>query len=108
MIEELGRIFDDSGLLTGVDHVLFEGDPHFVTAVVLRFEQLTAVFRAVADDDTLTVTVGAFQPGSEEVIRAASLAPAWGNCLRRSVSWAWQLTNQQGYTDGVRLEFGQP
>ena len=24
------------------------------------------------------------------------------------VQWAWEMTNQQGYTDGVRLEFGDP
>jgi hypothetical protein len=108
MIEELGRIYNDGGLLEGVDHVLFGGDSRSLTAIVLRFETLTAVLRAVAEDDTLAVTIGLFQPRPQEVIRAASLSKAWVNCLRRSISWAWQLTNQQGYTDGLRLEFGTP
>ena len=24
------------------------------------------------------------------------------------VLWAWAMTNQQGYTDGLRLQFGDP
>ncbi|MGE8280516.1 MAG: DUF6334 family protein [Stenotrophomonas sp.] len=26
----------------------------------------------------------------------------------QAVAWAWLMTNQQGYTDGARLEFGDP
>jgi uncharacterized protein DUF6334 len=30
----------------------------------------------------------------------------WNTCLGAGARWLWQLTNQQGYSDGVRLEFG--
>ena len=108
MIEELRRICDEAGPLTGADHALFEGDRRFITTVVLRFESLTAVIRAVSEDDTLTVALGPFRPEPQETTVAASAALVWAKCLHRPVFWAWQLTNQQGYADGVRLEFGTP
>jgi hypothetical protein len=108
MVDELWRIVDEGGTLTGVDHALFEGDSQFVTAVVLRFERLTAVFRAVSEDDTLAVTIGAHQSEESESITGVERSCSWASCLGQSLCWAWRLTNQQGYDDGVRLEFGTP
>lgn len=55
MLDTLAQIYDEGGQLVGVRHALFQGDPQFITAVELRFESVSAVFRAIADDDTLTV-----------------------------------------------------
>jgi hypothetical protein len=43
----------------------------------------------------------------ETLIDVGSSAP-WSACMGLRVCWAWQLTNQQGYSDGVRLEFSEP
>jgi hypothetical protein len=106
MHDTLRRLCDDAGPLLGVEYTLFDGDPDFVTAVGLRFGWLVGVFRVVGEDDTLTVNIGSLVPGPEEVIVTAG--PPWSACAGLSVHWAWSLTNQQGYTDGVRLEFGEP
>src|SRR5438067_8887456 len=105
MLDTLAKIYDDGGRLAGVTYALFEGDPRFVTAVGLRFESVSAVLRAVADDDTLAASLGPLVPEpGETLIKAATSAP-WPMCIGLGVCWAWQLTNQQGYSDGVRLEF---
>ena len=101
MLDALAELCD-AGRLLGVTHVTFEGDPMFVTAVALRFESLTALFEAVSEDDTLAVRIGA-PPEATGV--DASAAPPWAECVGRAVRWAWRMTNQQGYTDGARLEF---
>lgn len=107
MLDTLAKIYDGSGPLVGVSYTLFEGDPQFITAVELRFESLTAVLRAVSDD-TLAVSLSTLVPQlGETLIETADSAP-WPACIGLGIRWAWRLTNQQGYSDGVRLEFGEP
>ena len=111
MLDTLARVCDDGGRLVGVSCTRFVGDPGdhpFVTAVALRFESLTAVFRAVPDDDTLVASVGALAAVPDEEVIDLCGEPPWSSCLGLSVCWGWRLTNQQGYADGVRFEFGRP
>jgi hypothetical protein len=108
MLDTLAKIYDDGGPLVGVDYTLFEGDPQFITAVGMRFESLSAVFRAVADDDTLTVSLGPLVPRSDERLLEANNSTPWASCLGLGIGWAWRLTNHEGYDDGVRLELDKP
>src|SRR5438067_2203994 len=106
MIDSLRRVCDDGGRLVGVEYALHEGDARFVTAIALRFESLTAVFRAVPDDDTLALSIGGPLAASpDEAVTDATGTPPWADYAGLGLAWAWRLTNQQGYTDGVRLEF---
>jgi Family of unknown function (DUF6334) len=85
----------------------FEGDRNFVTAVGLRFESISAVFRANPDDDTLIASIGSLIADADETLVDISDSSLWATCLGAGACWLWQLTNQQGYAD-VRLEFGNP
>jgi Family of unknown function (DUF6334) len=108
MLDTLASVCDDGGRLVGVTGTRFVGDPcdhPFVTAVALRFESLTAVFRAVPDDDTLAVSLGPLAAEADEEVVDLGGDPPWASCLGLGVCWGWRLTNQQGYADGVRLEF---
>ena len=107
MLDVLAKIYDDGGRLLGVSQVLFERDPRFVTAVSLRFESVSAIFRAVPDDDALAVSLGTLVPEPSETLIDTSSAVPWLACVGFSICWAWRLTNQQGYSDGVRLEFSE-
>jgi hypothetical protein len=108
MLDILAKIYEDGGRLVDVAYTLFGGDQHFVTAIGLRFESVSAVFRAVSDDDTLALSLGPLLPSPEETVVAASGSHPWSECAGLGVRWAWRLTNQQGYSDGVRLEFSEP
>ena len=108
MLDTLAKIYDDGGPLVSVAYALFEGDPRFITAVGLRFESVSAVFRAVPDDDTLAAGLGPLEPEPDEVLVEAGDRGPWPACVGLGVCWAWRLTNQQGYTDGVRLGFSPP
>jgi hypothetical protein len=106
MLEILAKIFDDGGPLVSVTYLLFEGDARFITAVGLRFGLISAVFRAIEADDTLAVSLVPLARRQHETsLEATSFAP-WNACSGLGIRWAWRLTNQQGYSDGVRLEFG--
>ena len=108
MLETLAKIYDGGGLLVNVTCTLFEGDQKFVTAIGLRFESISAVFRADADKDTLVASLGSLTPGSDETLVDITDLSPWRTCIGAGASWLWQLTNQQGYADGVRFEFANP
>jgi hypothetical protein len=109
MLKNLAEIFDkEENRLVGVSYALFGGEPHFITAVEMRFESFSATFRAVADDDTLTVNLEALELESDELLIDVSKSESWSQCLGSRTSWLWRLTNQQGYDDGVRIEFTKP
>ena len=107
MLDTLAKIYDDGGRLVGVTHALFEGGPRFVTAIGLRFESSSAVFRAVAHDDTLAASLGPLIPTPDDMLIEAGGSAPWSGCVGLSICWGWQMTNHQGYADGVRLEFGE-
>lgn len=108
MLETLAKIYDDGGRLVNVTCTLLEGDANFVTAFGLRFESISAVFRAEPDFDTLIASVGTLTPQPDETLVDISNTSPWDVCLGAGTCWLWQLTNQQGYSDGVRIEFSNP
>jgi Family of unknown function (DUF6334) len=108
MLETLAKICNDCGRLVSVKYVLFEGASHQISAILLQFELATATIRAVSDDDTLEVFLGTFVPNQEETLVDMSASSPWEYLKGSGIFWAWQLINQQGYTDGLRLEFGEP
>jgi glycosyltransferase involved in cell wall biosynthesis len=108
LIESLQRICDHGQRLVSVDLALFQGDRQFVTAVCLKFEFLTAVFKAMPDYDTLAVKIAEFEVDKDEEVVSATASHPWATLIGGKVVWGWRLTNQQGYTDGVRLEFIEP
>lgn len=101
----LPKLCYDAGRLVAVEHALLDGDPQFLCAVRLTFESLAVVFRAVPDDDTVSVIEGGPFPEPDELLVTATDSVPWAACVGRKVEWAWLLTNQQGYEDAVRMEF---
>lgn len=110
MLDTLKRVCDDGGQLVNVIGSQFISDEKllWITAVALQFEKLTAVFRIDPADDALTESIGIPKAEPDERFIALSHLPPWESCIGKGVRSGWQLTNQQGYADGVRLEFGNP
>ena len=107
MLETLAKIYDHGSWLTSATIARFDGDLRFVTGVELGFGSLYATFRANKDDDTLVTTIGPLVATLDETLVDVSASPPWSACVGLGARWLWELTNQQGYTDGVRFEFGE-
>lgn len=105
MLDTLANIIDEQNQLVSVSYALFEGDLQFITAVELHLTSLTFNLRAIADDDTLSVNFGALELDSDESLVEADNSELWSSCKGGHIVWGWRLTNQQGYDDGLRLEF---
>ncbi len=105
MIELLRGLSDKAERLVSVELALFDGNERFITAVCLKFELLTAVFKANDNDDTLELVFGGYDLKVNEVFVSVDGRQPWIDLIGGKVSWGWELTNHQGYLDGVRLEF---
>ena len=108
MLDTLWNIIEEQNQLVGVSYALFEGNPQFITAIELHFTSLTFNLRAIADDDTLSVNFGALELESDQSLVKAGNTDLWSLCIGGHIVWGWRLTNQQGYDDGLRLEFSKP
>jgi Family of unknown function (DUF6334) len=108
MIDILAKIINKHNQLINVSLALFNGNPQFITAIELQFTSFSVTFRAVGDDDTLSVNIGTLELESDESLIDAGNSVPWSLCKGSYIVWDWQLTNQQGYKDGVRLEFIKP
>ncbi|MGI8591400.1 MAG: DUF6334 family protein [Nakamurella sp.] len=107
MDELMKRVVDGFGALISlaggsVDPV----DPAFPA----RFDQYEFAFEhgyltvsAAADDDTVRLTTGRMT--LPYAVQLTDSAP-WSAAVGSGVMWIWTLQNQNGYQDGVQVQFG--
>ncbi|MFO1481725.1 MAG: DUF6334 family protein [Verrucomicrobiaceae bacterium] len=101
----LNKVVNEAGRLLRVDETRFAGRDGFLTRVALTFERLTAHISAAADDDTVVVSLDPPPNDADCVTAEAAQQSPLGRVYGFTCQWAWLLTNQQGYADGVRFEF---
>jgi hypothetical protein len=102
---ELLRKLVDAGVLSSVDKLVDPELPSAAEAYVLRFERLTVTISVNPNDDTVEVAESE-RIGSNQVKVLAE--PLWPKAVGRPLRWAWLMTNQQGYRDGIQLELAHP
>lgn len=102
MLNVLRQACYDGGTLRHVREASLDPGSPRIAAIELQFDALTITIAAVSDDDTVQILPGPIQTAS-----CPGSGPLWPLCVGKSLQWAWLMTNQQGYTDGVRLEFGE-
>jgi hypothetical protein len=107
-ITVLQEVFDHGGVLQDVWEARFEGASHLITALKLRFEDVALIVLADGDADTVVLRVGDFTVDPEVVLVRVSEEPPWSEMVGLGIRWGWELTNHQGYSDGVRFEFADP
>jgi hypothetical protein len=91
--------------LLGVDACYFDDDASFVTAFRFRYDLAQVAFYAVEDDDTVAAATGDGLACADGRWIDVSEHAVWAKCRGKHAVWAWALTNQQGYADGIRIEF---
>ena len=103
MLELLRNACYYGGNLRHVREILLDPNYPPIMAVELQFDMPTIVLSAIADDDTIAVTAGSSSGPSRQTLNAP-----WTSCIGKPLQWTWLMTNQQGHTDGARLEFTDP
>ena len=100
MIQLIRQACNDGGKLEQVLESSFQPHSRLIDGLELRFETLTLCITAVTEDDTIALSLGSLDRQSLK-----SSNRFLSQCLGKPLQWAWLTTNQQGYTDGIRLEF---
>jgi hypothetical protein len=103
MLNLLRQACSNGGRLRCVRENLLTPNSPLTTAIELQFDTLTITISAVMEDDTISIIPTSIENGSY-----ATSGPPWSLSIGKPLQWAWLMTNQQGYTDGLRLEFKDP
>ena len=106
LVDDICTLTERAGPLVNVTEARFDGNPGFVTAYHLAFSNLKASIVADGEYDTVDVTMGSFLEDAESENVDVSDKPPWREVIGFELFGGWQLTNEHGYIDGVRLEFG--
>ena len=99
------KIVSEAGRLLHASETRFAGGSGFITAVALIFERFTLYVAALSDDDSISVGLEPLPSDDDCVTDISTQQSPWHRVSSFECQWAWLLTNQQGYTDGVRFEF---
>ncbi|MGQ0843498.1 MAG: DUF6334 family protein [Sporichthyaceae bacterium] len=94
------------------DEVFEDGSSPMRIAYMLRFAEAVLLIEVDPEFDSLEVRVGPrpeLRPSEPEPMAVdLSDTPPWSQLLGRRLGWRWAMTNQNGYFDGLQLEFEQP
>jgi len=89
-----------------VEYLMDPDLPKRPVAIRISFVASSLYLIARGEDDSIDVA----KEASEELARDTaatnvSLNDPWRSVIGTKLMWGWILTNHQGYTDGVQLEF---
>ena len=104
----LGVLYDTAGKLVAVRYSIYDTKPNgkdWIDAIEMRFEGAVASAYADRDFDTIRLELGELTIRENCYVKIATSLKPWETVVGTSPVWIWLLTNQQGYEDGLRLEF---
>jgi hypothetical protein len=96
----------DLGKLQNIYHILDEDCENSIVQFFLQFENL--ILKITVNEDTDEVILSSLIALSEKVLfdeKKAAFLNLASSLQNMHLQWAWQLINNQGYSDGIQLEF---
>lgn len=99
----ISELVESAGCLKSVEQFSFPELPGKLVCIVLHFENLSCTINVNEETDEIVMSQNEDISGLVEREKSA----LWRSVLGEGLSWVWELTNQQGYSDGLRLEFSE-
>jgi hypothetical protein len=99
----------DSGVpLTDVygQYLSLNGPPDLI-ALRLEFGDQSVLLTAMEDDSLKVSANQALEIFADHTVRQLTHISPWKDAVSRPLMWAWTMVNQQGYFDGIQLEFAE-
>jgi hypothetical protein len=94
------------GILNDVYYRVDEQCAGAITEIIFIFEEVVLRITVNTEDDTICLsTVESDIDIADSTIRNKQFDELIASFKSKSIQWAWKLTNQQGYFDGVQFEF---
>jgi Family of unknown function (DUF6334) len=102
----IAAIIDQGEPLRAV-HCIFDEDlPKGPVAIIFTFETSSFCALVNASDDSLSTSSALpLELQSHARSKVDDNSAPWNQMIGAALIWSWRLTNQQGYSDGLQLEF---
>lgn len=81
-------------------------EPRMLLMIRLDFD-IDKIYLSVDGNDSLVIDADDHLESSLLKCKDISMLSPWTEALNNPLLWSWLLTNQQGYTDGLQLEFAK-
>ncbi|NEO87418.1 MAG: hypothetical protein F6J87_24635 [Spirulina sp. SIO3F2] len=107
-LTKIQEIWNRAGVLTNVYAAIFNSDPEFITALSFDLSSTSMTLQVESCYDEVIVNGHPLVLEKDETVIDVSHKSPWKNALGQRMRWVWLLTNQQGYEDGIRIEFTNP
>ena len=99
---KLCELVEDAGPLQKVESFCFPDLTGDLTCLKMVFRSLCCFVCVLKDTDEVLLS-DKFPSGSQ--FMPVETSPVWERFIGLELLWAWTFTNNQGYSDGLRLEF---
>ncbi|WP_353374891.1 DUF6334 family protein [Microbulbifer sp. ANSA001] len=98
---KLSELVESAGILEEVSSYGPQELPGEITQILLRFEHSSCVFCVI--DDTDEICLKSFEEGS--LLAERTSPTVFHKCIGNKLTWAWEMRNNQGYSDALKFEF---
>jgi hypothetical protein len=105
--EVIWEITEDSGRLINVEYTADKETKKIINSVIFSFEKIVFTAYAVDEDDSVLITTERMKIDINDCKFSANTLYPWSKAVGLSIRWLWTLINQQGYPDGVQIEFAK-
>jgi Family of unknown function (DUF6334) len=78
-----------------------------LVAIRLVFDRTVLLLVAKEDDSMDVISNASFANVRQHEVRGLLESAPWKSAAMRPLLWAWRMTNQQGYFDGLQLDFAE-
>lgn len=98
---KLSDLVESAGRLEDVSSYSHPDLPLDVVVIHLKFQAVTCNICVIDDTDEIELRVST---DLKTLVENTELT-AFDRCIGDNLSWGWYLTNNQGYSDGLKFEF---
>jgi hypothetical protein len=99
---------EDLGTISKVSYAFDENIRHSPNAILMYFSKIVIIIKVVEEDDSVELISINLDMANEIDSIDVSSDTLWKDIINVNLRWVWVLTNQQGYTDGIQFEWGDP
>ena len=99
---------EDLGYLSKVSYIFDDNLRHSPTAILMYFLKIVIMVRVVEEDDSVELISLNLDLANTLGGIDVSTNTLWKDTIDINLRWVWGLINQQGYTDGIQFEWGDP
>jgi Family of unknown function (DUF6334) len=99
---------EDLGQLSKVSYIFDDNLRNSPIAILMYFFKIVIMAKVVEEDDSVELVSLDLDMANKLDSTDVSSDVLWKDTIDINLRWVWGLTNQQGYTDGIQFEWGDP